>query len=243
MKIRTLPFFLATLLLLASCNAYQPAMVELTPETTDEEYDMGKQVVRLEKDGIEVESTFLQSTPYDLLFQVNITNKSTDELRIQPERFQYFALDPNGDVFAERFAFHPDDIVFELESSIEQDRKAAKTSNALGWVFFGLNAIAATVSLSNDNPELATDQFIDAGINLAVSQIERSEIKKHIVQLEVEKQFYENSAIRDTVISYGESIEGLVIYPRFDEAPQLLFEFDLADRLFEITYDQDWRRP
>ena len=243
MKMKSLLFFLVLLFLLANCNAYRPVMVELTPKTFEHDYDTGEKIVRLEKDGISLESTFLQSTPYDLLFQVNITNFSTEDLHIRPDRLQYFALDPNGDIFAERFAFHPDDVVFEISNSIDQDRRAARTASVMGMVFFGLNAIAGTVSLANDNQELATNQFIDAGINLAASQIERSAIKKHIVELEVEKQFYENSAIRDTVLSYGDSIEGIVIYPRFDEAPQLLFEFDLADRLFEIIYDQDWRKP
>ncbi len=242
MKIKILHFFLfLTALFLAACGAYQPAMVQLTPEDSNHQLALNKEVLELEKDGLSLTSTFLQSTEFDLLFQIEIENETDEEIRVRPEQFQYFALNPDGDIVTDRYAFPPDDIVFELTESIERDRRAAKRASAMGWVFFGLNAIAATVSFASDNPEIGTGQAIDAGINLAAAQVERSAIKKHIVHLETERQFYDNAAIRDTVLAPGDSVEGLVIYPRLDEAYQLLFEFDLGERLFEITYKQEWR--
>ena len=239
---KSLHFIFFFIILCTSCGSYRIPYVDLSPESSGPQALDNVPNVELEKDDLFLSVQFLQSTEYDLLFDVAIRNETEDSVRIAPHEFQYFVLNPDDEVVASQYAFHPDDIVFELQESIEQDRKAVKTAKTMGWVFFGLNAIAASVSLATDNPDIAANQLIDGGINLAVAQIEGAAIKKHIVGLEGELQYYDNAAMREMTLAPGEEVDGLLIFPRWDDARRLAFEFEIEDCLFEITYKQDWRR-
>jgi len=94
-------------------------------------------------------------------------------------------------------------------------------------------------SIANDRPE-ALGQAVNTGLNLAAFQIEKGGIKKHIVYLEGERDYYENATLLETTLMPGESVTGIVIFPRVDEANQLAFKYPIGRNVYEINYHQRW---
>ncbi len=227
-------------LLFFSCSPRYQTYLTLIPQEFDAEEATGKESITLEKNNIILQSTFLQATEYDLLFNLKIANHSRESVDITPAQFTYQALDEEKVRITQTSAFDPDDLVFELTESIEADEKAKREAKIFGWFLFGINAIAAVSSFSDGFDEAGIDHTIDAGLSLAATHIESSIINKHIVKLEGQRDYYDYAALRDTTLYPGQQVEGLVIFPRFDPAFQLKTIFPLNDHAFEITYDQFW---
>ncbi len=227
---------LVSILLATGCTTYIPS-VALSP-VEGQGSEVTSNSVVLKSGGIDFECDFLQSTDFDLLFEVAIHNDTEKSVAIDPQAFQFFALDPQGREFAAMHAYDPEELVFEIEEAIETDKKVIKRNQAVGWFFVGLNVISAVSSFSDEQDAAGVGYTIEAAANVAAMEIEKSQIKKHIVSLEGERDYYEYAAIRKTVLQPGETLQGLVIYPRLDEAARLIFEYEIGRQYFEITYDQ-----
>jgi hypothetical protein len=235
MKHRIFTLFCLVAFLISCSPKY--SNVYLTPEQGFYDESDHREIVKLDFEGVAMESDFLQATQYDLLFDLKIANNSDEELTISPSDFSYMAYNNEGQNFAKEYAFDPENLLFEIDESIARDKAAAKTENTLSWIFFGVEALAAVVGFATDDDN-APLYAIDAGINLAATQAGTAQMKKHIVYLESERDYYENSALRDTILSPGSEIQGIIIYPRLDQAKQMLFQYDLNGRLFELAYSQ-----
>ena len=196
-------------------------------------------VITLNSEEVSFSCDFLQSTRYDLIFEINIENTSEDSVYIIPDEYYYEAIDDYGKAYIKEYAYDPENLVFELEATIERDRKRAKTEKTLGWIYFGVQTLAAVTSLANDYEGAAAYYAVDAGLNLAGSQIAAKEVEQHVVYLEGERDFFENAAIRESILPPGKSITGVVIFPRFDQADRMAFNFDIAGSRFEIVYGQE----
>ena len=213
--------------------------VESYQNQSRENDELGIETVELEKPESAFKCAFLQGTQYDLIFEVTITNHDTEDLFMSPEDFSFMALDEREYPIAELNAFEPEALLFDIESSLEEDKKALKRNKALGWIFLGLDVALTATSIANERPE-ALGQAINTGLNLAAFQIETGGMKKHIVYLEGERDYYENATLRTTTLLPGESVTGIVIFPRVDEANQLAFKYPIGRNVYEITYNQRW---
>ncbi len=214
------------------------ATLHLTPE---QDSFNEQQIVQLENEEIRFECDFLQATPYDLLFQVKIDNHSSRTAWIVPQDFYYEALDGNGRILSRQYAFDPEDLLFEIDASIADDQRAIKTTNTLGWIFFGLDVVATAVGVAN-NDENAPLYAIESGVNLLATQAETAAMKRHVVYLQGERAYYDNAAIRDTTLAPGDRIEGLIVFPRLDAAEQLRFRYEISGEPFIVTYRQRWEQ-
>ena len=238
MKTKIIFLFCFVALLFSACsNKY--SIIQLVPEVDIYEAGNLEQVVKMEYEGVDFEIDFLQATKYDLLFELNISNNSKEEIQIVPQDFSYLAIDQRGNVFAKEYAYDPENLLFEIDETIANDVAVAKTENTLSWIFFGIEVLATVVSIA-DNDVNAPFYAADAGINLVASQAGTATLKRHIVYLESERDYYENAAIRGMTLAPGTQMHGIVIFPRFDEARKLQFQYELNNILFEITYWQNW---
>lgn len=221
-------------LFLSSCAPRYQQYLSLIPkdqELTD------RKTIQIQQ-GVQLEVAYLTSNEFDLVFNVSVQNNSNTAIQITPEDFFYTALTEDQDVMTRERAFNPDELVFEIEESIKASRKTDREAKILGWLFFGINAIGAVSAFANDNEALGIDYTVDAAIGLTGNVIEANIAQKHLVRLEAERDFYDYSAIRDTILRPGQEVEGLVVFPRYDPAYQLDVKFPIERREFLISYDQ-----
>ena len=240
MRIKFLLFALS--IYLFNCNPRYHTYLTLVPTEVTEDSLGATPIVDLMEDQIALQSSFIHASEFDVVFNLKISNQKGAPIYIDPNEFSFTALNENGTAFKREFAFDAEDLVFELSDNIQAAKNAKTEGDVLGWIFFGVNAIGAITSFSSGDNELGLQYSLDAGADLAITSIASSSAKKHIVTLEAERDFYNYKALRDTTLQPGESLEGLVIFPRFDPAYQLKVKYPIEEANFEIIYDQFYER-
>lgn len=244
MKKNFLQLYLILFLFIFSACSPQFSIVSLRTqaETGQNEAFPGRQMVSLDQAGISFKCDYLQSTAYDLLFEVSIVNDSDQEITISPSDFRYYALDEKGYDFGKMHAYDPDKLVFEISQVLEESKDALDAERGIGWLITGLNVISAASSFANDEDEAGVFYSVEAATSLVASSLTKKQIKKQIVSLEGERDYYRNATMKPCSLAPGESTNGIVVFPRVDEAQQLAVEYHINNQVFEIIYEQTLHR-
>lgn len=229
-------FFLTTVLLLASCSP-KATIVNLRLPTIDQENNP-RQIVSWEYEKVHFTCDYLQSTPFDLIFEVEFTNKSDSLIYFDPVESHIDAIGSQGKALDASSAYHPDQLVLDLEKAIEIDRKNLRAERGFGWLVAGLNVVSAVSSFADDEEEAGVAYSLEAATALITSSMSKSSIKKNLSNLEFQRDFYDKSALRSQYLEPGQSMRGLVIFPRFDQARQIDVSFYIGDLAFSVLYDQ-----
>ena len=223
-------------LLFLGCSVPR-VMPELTLMEEAQQWNMGKEVVELSQGDIDFNASFIQSTAFDLLFEVEIANNSDEPIFIDPLEFYLKPKEGPYENPGRIYAYDPESLLFEIEESLEEDKKFKRQTKALGWVFLALDVALTATSIAREEPE-ALERVINTGFNATALAIEQSAINKHIVRLEGERDYYDNAALRPFELEPYESVSGIVIFPRFDPAQQVKCVFPIENARFDVSYNQ-----
>ena len=251
----TYPLFL--LLLLFSCGTpLQVVRVEPAREDLIDRYRYGSAIQHQETDEASVEVSFYDATRDYLLFDVEITNHSTEDILIDPAETSLQL--PTGTRLS---AVEPE---YQLLSMDLESVRKQRQSRTLAWASAAVMVAATAYAIANSDNATVSEPNTDAVIisNLG-SQV--ADVMTYVVLEEEGRRlaretvpdagempapdnrfFWLDYSFRKTTLRPGESAVGKLVFPRADDSPTVEvvvpvgtdgpFIFPFRQRVFRDQY-------
>lgn len=249
-------FSLFALLGFTGCFTPQPVVRVQPDEAEISFWHYGQAIAAKAQDGFTTRAAFSHANRDYLVFDVECINESEQTYLVTPEvmrlvsgqNFSLPAVDP------EKYLLH---------SEVRASRAEADAKNAA--VATGVVAAAAivAVALSDNDSDNETeaddyDSYTDYGADdvvvdlapsmlyLGASAFHEGPILSHPVDQLPPTQdilFWSDYTLRRTTVRPGESVRGLVAFPRHDEATVFTLQVPVDDLRFEFLFQQRLIRP
>jgi len=214
--------FLLIIILAALTSACSPQVVKLT-SVDEAEYYNGREIVSKEDDNASVTVEIDTYSGDEVVFYIEIENKSNEKMFIKPANFYVDALEADLYSFDKHlprfYALNPEEQI----ERIDGDKNSRKTAHS---VFTGINAITGLVSIVADlsdgnNYGKAENVANDIG-NWAGNQIdEEIDYDASMNEYEYQKEFWKNEVLRTTDLYQNDFTGGLLFVPISNEAEYL----------------------
>lgn len=241
-KIFFLFFSSIVLLLLTNCSPSQNLILNLKPQTENNEWYKGKEIATIDNDSVVIKISFDRSFNNDYIFDINIINSSEKRMLIEPEKFSYKMTSGSikkGETVAEVTAKDPEKVILELQKRqlIHQNNMETQAiAYSLGYFlqFAGQTKalITSDVELSqqieHQTQRMKEDELID--------DIQNNNINN---SLDNSSYIWEILALRKTTLYPNESISGKVFFPVNELAKTLEFTFPIGEQSIKILFNQD----
>jgi hypothetical protein len=234
---------LALLFLFFSACSYNPYIMQLKPQGIESKFYRGSEYVHLENNDVDIYVAFLRPTSQDFSFNFMITNKSEEQLFIDPATF-YATIDSfKIDKFDEPttktiYARDPEKRIKRLQrDEINNAKKQTNETNL--FLIFGLfHTLSAVHDLTSDQPdeikkrnEKNRSEFLDNHIET----IEQLEEQEQDIQSELEN--YSTHYLRKTHLNPKTSMQGILCYPKVKHGTKITIYFPINGETITLTYD------
>jgi hypothetical protein len=247
----TLLLFLVLGFSLTGCFTPQK-IVRIAPEAQENIFwYQGQAIAEKKQDSVIVRAAFSHTDRKYLLFDVEVFNEKNAPILISPEvlslktsnNYQLPALDPEAIILS-----------MEMRAS-QQEANAKNAAVAGGIVLVGAAVVAATSDngSSSDN-NYASDDYdalafaadvVVPTIAWGLSFHQDPILTEYPVAFPSSEQlpFWQDIVLRRTTLRPGESIRGLVAFPRFDNATSLELNIPLEKDNFLFLFTQKLYQP
>ena len=248
---------LLLLLLLFSCGTpLQVVRVDPASEDLIDRYRYGSAIQHQEADNVSVEVSFYDATRQYLLFDVEISNHTSDDILIDPAETSLQL--PSGTRLS---AVEPE---YQLLSMDLESVRKQRQSRTLAWASAAVLVAASAYAIANgDNSTVSapnSDAVIISNLGTQVADVmtyvvleeEGRRLEREMVPVadempEVDNRFFWlDYSLRKTTLRPGESAVGKLVFPRSDDAstvevvvpvgPQREFAFPFRQRVFRDQY-------
>lgn len=249
MKIYKIAFFsILSTIFLSSCFSPQP-LIQVQPNSSENIFwHDGQPIAESKQDSIITRAAFSHISDQYYIFDVEIFNESKQPFLVSPE--DMFIVIHNNLTLP---AMDPEKIIFSMKmetSRIEARRK--NTAIAAGVLVIGTAiAIAVTDGDSDDYDDYnnyddynVVSELLLPSIFWSIDFREQAILSTKIstIPLDSKLDFWTGAALRKTTLRKGESIRGLVAFPRHS-ATNLLLTIPLSNVKFEFLFNQKQYQP
>ncbi len=258
------PFLFVGILLVLQACAPPPRMnVKLRPVAVDSSFmDDGREFVTLRQDSVAFAVAFDRCDNKYLIFNVEVTNLSSQPLRVDPAQFYYQLADTlqkipytSTEEVPKFYAFSPEQELAKLEEKMKREEARLKSKQ----IFWAVVAVAATVAtaavLVENNSRSSRDResnYQRAATNNTVmnawalsmdisSQAARSSVGNYYSKtdnLASQKETWEKFPIRNQTLQSGEKIYGDVVFEPHAGVGKWQFVFPVENRRFQANFTQ-----
>ena len=227
-------------------------VVRIAPEAQENIFwYQGQAIAEKKQDNVIVRAAFSHTDRKYLLFDVEVFNEKNAPILVSPEVFSIKT--PNG---YQMPAFDPEAIILSMEMRASQQEANAKNAAVVGGVVLvGAAVVAATSdhgSGSDSNYEsddydallFAADVVVPT-IAWGLSFHQDPILTEYPAAFPSSEQllFWQDIVLRRTTLRPGESIRGLVAFPRFDSATSLEVNVPLEKDNFLFLFTQKLYQP
>lgn len=245
-------FYLLFFLTLCSCATPIP-IIRLSADEVPENakrFWFGAEQVFLEHEGVKVVVTFVESTPLDLIFSVEVINTSGKEILIAPEKIYYQAFQVVDSVkhrLAPQYhlARNPEEEILNIDK--EKSITEAQAQNSAGFnTVVTLVQVADDIGSSvskNDTRQAQDERNQDMQNQEEYYQSQKNGYLNETQSLNQMREYWANNTLRKTHLPNGNSIEGTVLIPRNDKANYLKFVIPIEKINFVVDYKQNVIKP
>ena len=247
-SVTRIPFSALLLGCLFLTGCYSPIPVaRLVPLSVNNTWQHGNQMATAaENDGVVVNATYQKSVDEELILNVQVINNSDEAILVDPKFFYYQPLnqDTMAPMEATYAAINPESKLMQLD--IERSRLIAKSKNEELY-----ESIGSTQDLMTSIGSLTGNFSEDEAAKYKEKSRQRqAEYKQEqllnqskMSSVTTTRQMLATSALRKTTVNPGSEAQGLVYFPRFDEAPLMKFNYRVAARDFEVIFEQKLIKP
>lgn len=231
-SILTVPLFV---LIITGCSV--KTLFKADPLDEKEIYK-GREIVTKESDKAVVSAEFDGQSENDFVFYVEIENKSEEDLIIRPEEIY---IDPLKEDLKTPESNLPLLWAINPEYEIDEINRQMKNRDNLHGFTTGLNAAVAVISIIGnltDSDEKHDGKKVAHTISDWADNQIREEIDYGIAkdEMESQKQFWKNEALRYTELKSGNSVGGLVFIPFDKRIKRFRLMIPAGDGIYEFYY-------
>lgn len=219
-------------LVLCACSPSYVNQLGLTP--------LEDQDISTTATGITVVPTVKEIRPFDLLVDMLIVNESETSVAIDPNSYFYNAFSRQNNRLADVYAYDPKELLDDLDELIANKKQSRREFIGFGWALVGLAFATAAIADNNDSAILEEFVLITTPTGFEMLNL-ASSAKRDINAITEERTFYDRNMIKPILLAPSDSLRGLVVFPRYDQAERLHFNFTLNDQSFEFPFRQSWQ--
>jgi len=262
-----LRLLLPVLVLVLLTSACVPrTMIHLTPATGNPTFfDDGREFVTLQQDSVQFLAAFDRCDDKYLIFNVEVTNLSSQPVTIDPARFYYRMQDSlrqvqygNGWQVPQSFALSPNQEVVRLEKELQREEARLKARRTL-WTVVAVAATVATAAAVIENNSRSSrgresgwrraannNNLLNAwslSMSIAADGVHSSTARYYWQKdnLAGQKETWESYALWTKTLQPGEKIYGDAVFNPHVGTGELQFVFPVDNRTFVINFNQERR--
>lgn len=216
-----------------------PSYYQLRPASGDVAWVDGREVTRTEQNGVVLVASYEFEDPSHLVLDVEIKNRTSAPLLVDPVDFSYYPFDTKSDTLRNKHNPLYASIyrATDPEKKIEQatlDIKRQKQRLVASSVFNGLLLIATIASdvhsSRNDRSwqQRANNRYMHGQAYNIIIQKQIADVhlqKARTEQLKHERANWQEMALRKTTLPVGESVRGLLFLPKDTRASYLWLHY------------------
>ena len=213
MKYLTYFVFILIIFFLLSCSS-QKLIVEPLSESTF--FEQGREYVNHSDGKIELNICHERTDGQNMVFYIEVVNTDTTFVEVNPASFYYTHTDTSSDTTYEKPehkipAKNPEDEIKRIDKLIDDEKDAYATKAIVNGVAALAGAVVGIINLfSGDDDEEEDDESEQEEESDYDSEEARYEHEQKIADLESEKYYWENDALRRTRLSKDQFCGGFV---------------------------------
>lgn len=182
---------------------------------------------------------FEDYTDNNLIFYVQMANKSENQITIHPEKITIEILNSDMLSYSKRRIFYsldPEKQIDMLNEKIKDRDNWHEAATGIN-IFFGLVSIISDIA-DDDNRNDVCEVAEDIGVftNNQINEEINHDID--IEELSSEKEFWKNEVLRITTLEKDEQIGGLVFLPFYPDAKFVKIEIPVGNSKHSYLYKQ-----
>jgi hypothetical protein len=229
-------FGLLIILGISLTNCSSVSFFTLNP---DEEatLNMGRMVVEKEDQFAYSSLNFEEQIDGDFNFFLYVQNKNDEEILLDPKDIYIKAYDKNKKLLNDNkiYAVDPEAKIEHLNKDISERESDHKVTTGLNVVF---SLFSTIVALADDNDNDAEEIMENVSV-AANNQInENISCKNDINNLESQKSYWKNEALRKTQLSNNEEISGTIYIPIIPNAEYIKVIIPLGKTIHTYKFKQ-----
>lgn len=232
---------LFTAILFTHCSPSRSAILNLKPQTPNNEWYKGKEIVTLDNDSIIIRISYDRSDNNHYVFDTEIINNSEKTILVEPEKFNYKIISGkiNGGDPIILSAKDPEKVIMELQQNYAIHKNNVEME-AMTYSFgYFLQFVGQTKALVTNDPELS--KRIDYQSQRMKDDEFITDIQNNRIGSALENSSYvwEILALRKTTLYPFQNISGKVFFPISGLAETLKFYFPLDKYEMSLLYEQE----
>lgn len=228
----------ASLVWLASCT---PNFYHLRPASGDIAWIEGREVTRVEQNGVVLVASYEFEDPHHLVLDVEIKNRTTAPLLVDPNDFTYFPFGEKGDTLRKKSsspyastyrATNPEQKIEQATLEIKRQKQRLVAASIFNGVML-VATIASDIHSSNRNDrswqQRANNRYNHAQAYNFIIQKQIADVRLQKIrtdQLQHERANWQDMALRKTTLPVGESVRGLLFLPKDTRASYLWLNYE-----------------
>lgn len=235
-------FFASALALLNACVGPSP-ISKLDPQTKNFTWNYGQKYIDKTRDSIRFSIAFNKNIGNDLVFDIEVTNYTTDSILVSPETYFYKAMNEYGTMLGRYvYAVNPEKMLLELDKQLARE-EAHQANQAIVDLVSTTTEAAATVASLDESPHKKQALYNEITYNRHQREMNELNSEQRVRSLNAERDFWEDKVLRNTELAPGYSIKGKVYFERKVGAASYEFKFPIDDQVFKINYKQILHKP
>ncbi|NBB17894.1 hypothetical protein GVN20_00870 [Runella sp. CRIBMP] len=228
----------ASLVWLAGCT---PSFYHLRPASGDIAWIDGREVTRVEQNGVVLVASYEFEDPHHLVLDVEIKNRTTAPLLVDPNDFTYFPFEEKGDTLRKKTnspysatyrATDPEQKIEQATLEIKRQKQRLVAASIFNGVML-VATIASDIHSSNRNDrswqQQANNRYNHAQAYNFIIQKQIADVQLQKIrtdQLQHERANWQDMALRKTTLPVGESVRGLLFLPKDTRASYLWLNYE-----------------
>jgi len=235
-------FIAGVIALLSSCVGPSP-ISKLDPQTKNFTWNYGQKYIDKTQDSIRFSIAFNKNAGNDLVFDVEVINRSSDSILVSPEAFFYKAMNEYGTMLGRYvYAVNPEKMLLEVDKKLARE-EAHQANQAIVDLVSTTTEAAATVATLDESPHKKQALYNEINYNRHQREMNAMNSEQRVHSLNAERNFWEDKVLRTTELAPGYSIKGKVYFERNVNAASYEFIFPLGNEVFKINYKQILHKP
>ena len=228
----------------SSCYVTQP-IVQIQPNSNEYVFwHEGEPIAEEKIDSIVALAAFSHVSGEFYVFDVEIFNDSEAPVLVAPEDM-YISISGNYRIPS----VDPRKMILSMQKEAEEAKKRRKNAAIVTGIFIVAAVVAVVITNKNSSNNSDNSRSYDDDWNIANDVVlpivwglefhDQAVLSTNInsIPLTSDLAFWRNAALQKTTLKAGESIRGLVAYPRH-LAPNLLLTIPVENVQFEFMFDQ-----
>ncbi|WP_460965221.1 hypothetical protein [Spirosoma litoris] len=243
----TLTYTLATGLMVSILNSCSPALTSayrLEPVSGDVAQIDGRPVTKAEQNGVGVVASYEHEDLEFITLDIEIKNRTDHPIDVNPADFHFVALGAEQDTLSDlqhpntilaRSAADPAYEASRMTIKRKEEEKRLKRAKVFNTILM-VAAIASDVSSSNNSRSYReyTNNRVVHGLayqGIAVKRaIDYSTFANRMQRYDYEEYRWRELALKATTVAPGESVRGLVYFPKVQSAKYLAINYSLPEQ-------------